>query len=313
MYPILVSAASATTSQARSASSRAGRKLWDSGTERLVGAHSSHGPPVLWRTSPTPLGGWLPQEQGYPALVSSLVRRVVAHSRDHRSRPNRTRLARLAPSGARGVVIQDSRVCRTIASAGYAEYCCGPQWSDGESSCRACYCACSVQWRESWPACRGACLRWVRRGIPGDPGPAPKSPGGIGAVRLEIRAAAESPVAGATKTAATSGDPIACCGVQQACLSGVGPQALFCFLPSHPRFRSLPSPSLLQPHSTLCLDRRLLPRPIPNWPVVLGPLTSCVVRTVLLSPIRHPATSTINCCAEAANTFFPHLIRNTKL
>ena len=99
-------------------------------------------------------------------------------------------------------------------------------------------------------------------------------------------------------------------------VSRAGPLALFCFLPAHPLFRSLPSPSLLQPHSTLCLDRRLLPRPIPNWPVVLGLLTSCVVRPCFSRPFRHsviPRRLRPICYPEAAATFFPHSIRNTKL
>ena len=275
MYPVFVGAASATASQARSASARRVQEPAASSDFRSAWSVLTHLTGLLWRTCPNPTRRVAPTGTGLSRACSLLVRRVVAHSRiTDLTEPNQ--FSRLVAPGE-----LPSRGCRTIASAGYAECCCGPQWFDGPSSCRACYCACSVQWRESWPALSWSMFALGSPWDPRRPEPRPQI-----ARRNWGRQIGNSRSGGREPCRRSHGDqrrpagPIHLLwarGAQQACLPG-GPTGVILFH-SCPSAVSISSvPFLLQPHSTLCLDRRLLPRPIPNWPVVLGLLTSCVVR-----------------------------------
>ena len=264
---------------------------------------------LLWRTSPSPTWRVAPTGTGLSRACSLLGRRRRS-LQDHRS--DRTEPV-LAPSGAgespsRGAAasqVQDMQNA-AVDRSGLTEH---------RVAVRAIvHAVCSGASRG--PPCRGACLRWVRRGIPGDPSPAPKSPGGIGVVRLEIRAAAaESPVAGATETSGDQRDPFTCCGTQQACLPG-GPTGVILFppCPSAVSISSVPFPS------STSLDT--LPRQetaaTPDPQLARRPWTSHVLccSTVLLPPFRHPVIPRrlqSICCSEAAVTCFPHSIRNTKL
>ncbi len=313
MYPVFVGAASATASQARSASARRVQEPAASSDFRSAWSVLTHLTGLLWRTCPNPTRRVAPTGTGLSRACSLLVRRVVAHSRiTDLTEPNQ--FSRLVAPGE-----LPSRGCRTIASAGYAECCCGPQWFDGPSSCRACYCACSVQWRESWPALSWSMFALGSPWDPRRPEPRPQI-----ARRNWGRQIGNSRSGGREPCRRSHGDqrrpagPIHLLwarGAQQACLPG-GPTGVILFhsCPSAVSISSVPFPS------STSLDT--LPRQetaaTPDPQLARRPWTSHVLccSTVLLPPFRHPVIPRrlqSICCSEAAVTCFPHSIRNTKL